>query len=87
MKIKKKVDERVHNLLMSSKVEKPLYSYKKDGIYIMFGPWSGRNISNLYLDNADMVLDYLYSILDYDNVPYKMRFITNNIIKDLLDKN
>lgn len=74
------INKRVHNLLMSEREAKPLYEFRKDGVYIMYGPWATRNLVKLYKVNSDSVSDYLYSILENEECPYKVRVNTKDVI-------
>lgn len=79
----KKQNQRVHNLLMSSKLEKGLYTYGKDGIYINFGYLAGQNLSILYRENEEKVLEYLEGIIENDNTSYKAFIHTVAVMSDL----
>jgi hypothetical protein len=79
----KKQPERVHNLLMSSKIEKGLYTYNPDGITMNFGYLKGQNLTKCYMENPEGVLDFLERILENENVPYKTWFHTLFVIGDL----
>lgn len=81
----KKKNERLHNLLMQG-YSKPLYEWRKDGIYIIQGPFKGSNLNKLY-DEDDRVIDYLEAIIDNDASSYKMKWITYNVIRELTNKN
>lgn len=89
MKLKKPTDvpHQIHNLLMSSKTYKPLYMYLKDGIYLMYGPLKGTNLSKEYEKDSDAVIDYLHNVIDYEYTPYKTKWQTIEVINDLINKN
>lgn len=78
----KKQPQQIHNLLMQS-YSKPLYQYKKDGIYIMAGPYKGMNLNKLYKED-DRIIDYLEAILDNEASSYKMKWITKQVINELV---
>ena len=82
-----KENERVHNMLMIMDNQVNMYEYRKDGIYIKFGPMKTDNLTKSYKENPDNVLDYLQNIIDNKEVPYKTRFITTEVIKDLKNNN
>lgn len=82
----KKQQTQIHNLLMQS-YSKPLYNYKRDGIYIMEGPYKGMNLNDLYKKDA-RIIDYLEAILDNEASSYKIKWITKQVITELTsDKN
>lgn len=83
MKIRKQINQQVHNLLMSSKGGLQLYIYGRDGIYFNYGPMKGLNLSKYYNENSDKVEEYLDNIIDNDNTSYKMKMVTKEVIKDL----
>jgi hypothetical protein len=72
----------IHNLLMRS-YSKPLFNYKADGVYILSGPYSGQNLNKLYKKD-NRIIDYLEAIIDNDASTYKMKWITSEVIKELL---
>jgi hypothetical protein len=83
MRMNERLPQQIHNVLMASKVYNPLFIYLKDGIYINFGPIKGTNLTKSYSEEPDKVLDYLENILNHDNVPYKTKINTLEVIKDL----
>lgn len=66
---------------MKSEV-KPLFQWRKDGIYIMFGPYYNRNITLMYMDNPENVVEYLQNLLDAD-IPYRTKHAIKEVIEDL----
>jgi hypothetical protein len=87
MKMNNKIPKQIHNLLIETSNYKPLFNYQKDGIYIMFGPIKGANLTKSYIENPDGVLEYLENILDSERCSYKLRVNINEVISDLKNNN
>lgn len=83
MKRIKEIPRQVRNMIKSSRVIKPLYKYRKDGIYVMFGPWEGKNISKCYIHNPEEVDRFIENILDADEVPIRLIMDTVEVYTDL----
>lgn len=84
MKIKKKIDLGVRNLLMQGKTI-PLFEYRKDAIYINFGPQKGKNLCKYYKEDPDNCLEYLDNIVDHEETPFKLKIITQQVQQDLIN--
>jgi len=68
---------------MSSNIN-PLFQYRKDGIYFIGkGVHFNTNLSICYIENSDGVLDFLENILESDDIPYKTKVVTKQVINDL----
>ena len=83
MRMDTKLPKQIHNLLMGTPSYRPLYQYMKDGIYIVYGPLKGNNLTKCYSDEPEQVLEYLESIIEHDESSYKMKMITKEVIDDL----
>jgi hypothetical protein len=83
MKRIKELPIQVKNLIKSRRVSRPLYMYKKDGIYVMFGPLEGVNLSKRYIKNEEEVENFIHNILDADSAPIRMIMDTLEVYKDL----
>jgi lantibiotic modifying enzyme len=80
----KKLDFRTKNVIMvSPRYSKPLYSYKRDGIYINYGPLEGKNISKMYIENSEIVEKFIDNIFDSDRAPIRVIMDTIEVYKDL----
>ena len=80
----KKLDLRTKNVIMvSPRYSKALYTYKKDGIYVNFGPLEGKNISKMYIKNTEIVESFIENIFDADNAPIRVIMDTIEVYKDL----
>jgi hypothetical protein len=87
MKIRNTLPQNIRNFMMTSKHYKPLYLYLRDGVYVMFGPLEGINLTKSYMEEPEKVLDFLDNILDSDNAPFKMKEDTREVMNDLLKNN
>ena len=83
MKRVKELPRQVKNLIKSTRVNKPLYTYKKDGIYVNFGPLEGKNISKMYIKNPEIVEYFIENIFDADTVSIRLLMDTVEVYKDL----
>lgn len=83
MRIVKEVPKGVKNFLKTSRISKPLYSYQKDGIYVMFGPLEGKNISKLYIEDSELVERFIENIFEADSASIKVIMDTVEVYKDL----
>ncbi len=78
-----KAENRIHHFLMSCKNTRPVYEYRKDGIYFLFGPYKDYNLNTLYIQNEEKCLEFLQNIIESDEAPYKTKWITKEVINDL----
>jgi hypothetical protein len=78
----KKLPTRIHNILMSTKIYTPLYVYLKDGIYINYGPYKGLSLTDIWNNNSEVAERFIDNLLDSE-IPYKLRFETSEVYKDL----
>ena len=76
------MNKRVENLLKKTKI-KEIYEYRKDGIYINYGYFKGISLSKEYIKNEDSVERFLENILDSDAAPFKLKWQTREVLKDL----
>ena len=80
----KKLDLRTKNVIMvSPRYSKPLYSYRRDGIYINYGPLEGNNISKMYIENNEIVERFIENIFDSVKEPIRVIMDTIEVYKDL----
>lgn len=85
MKIRKVIDQRVHNVLMSGDSKTP-FIYKVDGIYLVT-KWSSTNISNYYIQDPERCLDFLEEIIENEETNYKTKIAARQIINDFIKMN
>jgi hypothetical protein len=83
MKRVKEMPVQVKSLIKSRRVIKPLYTYKKDGIYVNFGPLEGKNISKMYIENPEEVEYFIENIFDADSASIRVIMDTVEVYKDL----
>jgi hypothetical protein len=80
------VSRNVKNFLKMSKFYKPLYEWRKDGVYVLFGPLEDKNIEVLWRENREFVEEFFERIFDADDVPLKTLIHTNEVWKYLKEK-
>jgi hypothetical protein len=68
---------------MGTVFKKELYYYAVDGIYFLYGPLEGKNITKLYMENPDGVEEFLEKIIESDLSPYRMKINTKLVLEDL----
>jgi hypothetical protein len=80
------VSRNVKNFLKMSKFYEPLYEWRKDGVYVLFGPLEGKNIEVLWKENKEGVEEFFERIFDADDVPLKTLIHTNEVWKYLKEE-
>lgn len=81
-----KMPRNVRNFLRTSpRIMKPLYTYSVNGIYINFGPWEGKNLSKLWIEDSENVERYFENIFDADEdkVPIRLLMDSIEVYKDI----
>lgn len=73
----------IHELLMRSDI-KPLYKYTKAGIIMLHGHLKNKNL--VLEKDIDGLIEYLENILDSDDIDYKNKHITKEVILELKNK-
>ena len=79
----KRISKRTKSVLKSIRDPKPLYLYKKDGIYAIWGPLEGKNLSKMYQENPEILERFFENIFDADEVPIKMLMTSVDVYTDL----
>jgi hypothetical protein len=73
------MEPNVKNFFKTTKEARPLYEWRKDGIYIKWGPWMGLNLTQKWIDNSEEVERFIENIMESDEAPIKLMMNTIDV--------